>query len=162
MTPSRMLQQKKKRKIFLQSHWIMTFDLKIQFQIDICVFMKSHSHILCVLTPVHTGWILCIHEKSQPHFLCSYTCPYRMDLLPPTSEDAPASYYKMMDLSDISDFQDVMTTTSHEDIPALEDIFRLWIWTMVWINIYTPCHYTPWPLSKWTSAELSKHDVIHL
>ena len=30
-----------------------------------------------------------------------------------------------MDLSDISDLQDVMTTTSEEDIPEIEDIFRL-------------------------------------
>ena len=30
-----------------------------------------------------------------------------------------------MDLSDISDIQDVMTTTSDEDIPDLEAIFRL-------------------------------------
>ena len=55
-----------------------------------------------------------------------------------------------MDLSDISDFQDVMTTTSDEDIPTLEDIFRLWTQTMAWMNIYTP-----WTLSKWTNTELS-------
>ena len=29
----------------------------------------------------------------------------------------------MMDLNDISDFQDVMTTTSDEDIPDLDDVF---------------------------------------
>ena len=40
-----------------------------------------------------------------------------------------------MDLSDISDFQDVMTTTSHEDIPHLDDVFGLWIQTIIWINI---------------------------
>ena len=31
----------------------------------------------------------------------------------------------MLDLSDNSDIQDVMTTTSDEDIPDLEDIFGL-------------------------------------
>ena len=31
----------------------------------------------------------------------------------------------MMDLSDIFNIQDVMTTTSDEDIPDLEDIFKL-------------------------------------
>ena len=41
------------------------------------------------------------------------------------SEGTPGSYYEMVDLSDISDFQDVMTTTSDEDMPALEEIFRL-------------------------------------
>ena len=68
---------------------------------------------------------LCIHEQSQPHHQCSYHCPYSLDLLQVTREDAQAPYYKMMDLSNISDFQDVMTTTSDEDILALEDIFGL-------------------------------------
>ena len=72
---------------------------------------------------------LCIHEQSQPRFLCFYPWPYRL-------EDAPAPYYEMMDLSDIFDFQDVMTTTSDEDIPDLDDVFKLWIWTLVCINIY--------------------------
>ena len=61
---------------------------------------------------------LCIHDQSQPHFLCSYSCPYRL-------EDTPAPYYEMMDLSDISDFQDLMTTTSDGDIPDLDDVFEL-------------------------------------
>ena len=65
---------------------------------------------------------LCIHEQSQPHFKCSYPCSYRLDLLHSSPEDAPAPYYKMMDVSDILDLQDMMTTTSDEDIPDLEDI----------------------------------------
>ena len=68
---------------------------------------------------------LCIHEQSLPHFLCSYPCPYSLDLPHSASEDAPVPYYEKMDLSNISDFQDVMTTTGNEDIPDLEDIFRL-------------------------------------
>ena len=36
-----------------------------------------------------------------------------------------ASYQDTLDLSDISDFEDVMTTSSDEDIPALEDVFGL-------------------------------------
>ena len=67
LTPSRMLQQKKKRKIFPQPHWMMTFGLKIQFQIDICVFMNSHSHIFCVLIPVHTVWICYPPLQKTPH-----------------------------------------------------------------------------------------------
>ena len=67
----------------------------------------------------------CIHEQSQPHFLCSYPCPYSQDLLPSTPEDTPASCCEMIDLSNISDLPDVITTTSDEDIPALEDIFGL-------------------------------------
>ena len=67
------------------------------------------------------------------------------------SRRCTSTYNEMMDLSDILDLQDVKTTTSDEDIPNLEDIPGFWIWTMVWINIYTP-----WTLSKWPNAELYK------
>ena len=56
---------------------------------------------------------LCIHEPSLPHRLCPYLCPYVGYQTPP--------YFKTMDLSDISKFKDLMTTSSDEDIPALED-----------------------------------------
>ena len=81
---------------------------------------------------------LCNHEQSQPHYQCFYPCPYSLDLPHSAPEDAPAPYYKIVDLSDISDLQDVMTTTSDEDIPDLEDIFGLRKWTIVQINIYIP------------------------
>ena len=68
---------------------------------------------------------LCIHEQSQPDHQCSYPCPYSLDLLNSSQEDTPSPYYEMMDLSDISDLQDMMTTTSDEDILDLEDIFSL-------------------------------------
>ena len=55
---------------------------------------------------------LCIHEHSLPHGLCLYLCPYANYLIP--------SYVKTMDLSDISNFEDIMITSSDEDIPALE------------------------------------------
>ena len=66
-----------------------------------------------------------------------------------------------MDLSDISDIQDVMTTTSDEDTPDLEAMFGLYIQTMVCINIYSLT------LSKRSNAELYiehciQHDGIHL
>ena len=51
---------------------------------------------------------LCIHEHSQPHSLCCYPCLY-MDC-------TPALYKDTLDLSDISDFEDVMTTSSDKDI----------------------------------------------
>ena len=57
---------------------------------------------------------LCIHEHSLPHGLCQYPCPY--------SNDQVSSYYDTLDLSDISRFEDLMTTSSNEDIPALEDV----------------------------------------
>ena len=66
---------------------------------------------------------LCIHEQSQTHTLCPYPCPYSFGQVHPTPEYAPAAQY--MDLSDIFNFPDVMTATSNEDIPSLEDVFGL-------------------------------------
>ena len=80
-----------------------------------------------------------ICKQLQPLYQCSFPCPYPLDLPQSAPVDAPAPYYEVMDLSDISDFQDVMTTTSDGDIPDLEDI--LWIWTMAWIN-----NFAPWAL----------------
>ena len=66
---------------------------------------------------------LCIHKQSHLHGQCYYPCPYSLDQLHSAPEDAPVPHYEMMDLSDIFNFQDVMTTTSHEDIPDLDDVF---------------------------------------
>ena len=66
---------------------------------------------------------LCIHEHSVPHELCPYPCLY-LDYI-------SSSYYDTLDLSDISKFEDLMTTSSYEDIPALDDIRYRSIWTMV-------------------------------
>ena len=57
---------------------------------------------------------LCIHEHSLPHGLCPYPCPY--------ANYQTSSYYDTLDLSDISEFEDIMTTSSNEDIPPLKDI----------------------------------------
>ena len=57
---------------------------------------------------------LCIHEHALPHRLCPYPCPYVNYLLP--------SYTDSMDLSNISNFEDNMITSSDKDIAALEDI----------------------------------------
>ena len=52
---------------------------------------------------------LCIHEHSVPHKLYPY-----MDC-------TSLSYYNTLDLGDISEFEDLMTTSSDKDIPALEE-----------------------------------------
>ena len=57
---------------------------------------------------------LCIHEHSLPHGLCPYPCPYL--------DYTTSSYYDTLDLSDISEFEDLMTTSSDEDIPALDEV----------------------------------------
>ena len=56
---------------------------------------------------------LCIHEPLIPHSLCPYPCPY-MDY-------TFTSYHNTLDLSYISEFEDLMTTSGDEDIPALDD-----------------------------------------
>ena len=56
---------------------------------------------------------LCIHEYFLPHELCPYLCPYA---------NYQTSYYDTLDLSDISRFEDLMTTSSDEDIPPLKDV----------------------------------------
>ena len=60
---------------------------------------------------------LCIHEPLQPHSLCCYPCQYM--------DSTPALYKDTLDLSDISDFKDVMITSSDEDAPALDDVIGL-------------------------------------
>ena len=56
---------------------------------------------------------LCIHEHALPHGLCPYLSLYANYLL--------TSYANSLDLSDISNFKDIMITSSDEDIPALQD-----------------------------------------
>ena len=57
---------------------------------------------------------LCIHKHPLPHGLCPYPCPYL--------NYQALSYYDTLDLSDISVFEDVMTTSSNDNIPTLDDI----------------------------------------
>ena len=61
-----------------------------------------------------------IHENSQ-HDLCPYPCPYSLNPLHLTQEDAP----QYIDLSDIFEFPNVIVTASDEDVPSLEDILGL-------------------------------------
>ena len=61
-------------------------------------------------TPERT---LCIHEHGLPHGLCPYPCPY-MDY-------QMTSYMDSLDLSDISDYEDYMVTSSDEEMPGMEE-----------------------------------------
>ena len=56
---------------------------------------------------------LCIHKHSLPHPLCPYPCPH--------SDYTSTSYHDTLDLSDISEFEDLMNTSIDEDIAALYD-----------------------------------------
>ena len=53
----------------------------------------------------------CIHEHSQ-HDLCPYPCPYSLDELHLAPEYVSTSQY--IDLSNIFNFPDVITTASNE------------------------------------------------
>ena len=57
---------------------------------------------------------LCIHEHPLPHGLCPYPCPH--------ANYQTSSYYDTLDLSNIAEFKDIMTPSSDEDIPPLDDI----------------------------------------
>ena len=57
---------------------------------------------------------LCDHEHPLPHGPYPYPCPY--------ANYQMSSYYDKLDLSDISKFEDIMTTSRNEDIPPLEHI----------------------------------------
>ena len=70
----------------------------------------DHEHWTSKETPERT---LCIHEHGLPHGLCPYPCPYVNYQM--------ASYMDSLGLSDISDYEDYMVTSSDEDIPAFED-----------------------------------------
>ena len=57
---------------------------------------------------------LCIHEHALPHGLCLHPCPYTNYLIP--------TYADSLDLSDISDFEDIMIMSSNEEVPSLLDM----------------------------------------
>ena len=63
---------------------------------------------------------LCIHDNVQ-HDLCPYPCPYNLNQLHLTQEDA----VQYIDLNDIIEFPDVMLSADNDDIPSLEDILGL-------------------------------------
>ena len=62
-------------------------------------------------TPERT---FCIHECGLPHNLCQYPCPYGSNNTP--------SYMDSLDLSDISDYEDYVVTSSDEEIPGMEEV----------------------------------------
>ena len=57
---------------------------------------------------------LCIHEHGLPHGLCQYPCPY--------ANYDTISYMDSLDLSDITDYEDYMVTSSDEEIPGMEEV----------------------------------------
>ena len=62
-------------------------------------------------TPERT---FCIHKHGLLHNLCQYPCPY--------GNYNTSSYMDSLDLSDISDYEDYMVTSSDEKIPGMEEV----------------------------------------
>ena len=56
----------------------------------------------------------CIHEHGLPYNLCQYPCPYE--------NHNTVSYMNSLDLSDTSDFEDYMVTSSDEEILGIEEV----------------------------------------
>ena len=58
----------------------------------------------------------CIHENGLPNNVCQYACPYG-------NNNNSVSYMDSLDLSNISDYEDYMMTTSDdEELPGLEEV----------------------------------------
>ena len=57
----------------------------------------------------------CIHENGLPSNVCKYPCPY--------GNSNTVAYMDSLDLSDISDYEDYMMTTSDdEELPGFEEV----------------------------------------
>ena len=59
--------------------------------------------------------------KTHNIILCHYPCPYSLNPLHLTQEDAMQYTY----LNNIFKFPDIIVSASDDDVPSLEDILRL-------------------------------------
>ena len=70
------------------------------------------EHLTTEMVPERT---FCIPENGLPNNLCQYPCPY--------GDNNTVSYMDSLDLSDISDYEDYMLTTSDDKVlPGLEEV----------------------------------------
>ena len=56
----------------------------------------------------------CIHKNGLPNNVCQHPCPY--------GSNDTVSYMDSLDLSDISDYEDYMVTSSNEELPGMEEV----------------------------------------
>ena len=70
------------------------------------------EHWMAEIVPERT---FCIHENGLPNNVCQHPCPY--------GNSDTVSYMDSLDLSDISDYEDYMMTTSDdEDLLGMEEV----------------------------------------
>ena len=56
----------------------------------------------------------CIHKNGLPNNVCQHPCPY--------GSNDTVSYMDSLDLSDISDYENYMVTSSNEELPGMEEV----------------------------------------
>ena len=72
----------------------------------------DNEHWTTKMVPERT---FCIHENGLPNNVCQYPCPY--------GNNTTALYMDSLDLSNISNYEDYMMTTSDdEELPGLEEV----------------------------------------
>ena len=72
------------------------------------------EHWMADIVPERT---FCIHEDGLPNNVCQYPCPYGIN------NNNSVSYMDSFKISDISNYEDYMMTTSNdEELPGLEEV----------------------------------------
>ena len=69
------------------------------------------EHWTLELLPKRT---FCIHENGLPNNLCQHPCPY--------GSNDTVLYMDSLALSDISNYEDYMVTSSDEELPGMEEV----------------------------------------
>ena len=71
------------------------------------------EHWTAEMVPERT---FCIHEDGLPNNVCQYPCPYGII-------NNSVSYMDSLEISDISNYEDyMMTTSNNEELPGLEEV----------------------------------------
>ena len=103
--------------LFVPSHWCHDQDPDStpehsDEEEDFQTVPMDDEHWTTDIVPERT---FCIHENGLPNNVCQYPCPY--------GNSNSASYMDSLDLSDISNYEDYMMTTSDdEELPGLEEV----------------------------------------
>ena len=71
----------------------------------------DNEHWTSEIVPERT---FCIHNNGLPNNVCQHPCPY--------GSNDTVSYMDSLDLSDISDYEDYMVTSSDEELPGMEEV----------------------------------------
>ena len=88
-------------------------DSSLDEEEDFPTVPMNDEHWTTEMVPERT---FCIHEDGLPNNVCQYPCPYGII-------NNSVSYMDSLEISDISDYEDYMMTTSDdEELPGLEEV----------------------------------------